>query len=154
MKIYKVIEWLISKIKKEKHELNYKFSFGEVVLILFGRLCSMLRGYLFIKPFLNKSGGLVFADRGVEVLFASKIQCGRNLNLQSFASINALSQKGIIIGDNFTLGRHSMIECTGVLRNVGLSINIGDNVGINHYCYIGVRGNITIGNNVIFGPRY
>ena len=48
---------------------------------------------------------------------------------------------------------YAIIECTGVLRDLGESLTIGNNVGINHYCFIGVRGNIKIGDNVIFGPR-
>ena len=67
--------------------------------------------------------------------------------------INALSYEGVEIGDNFTLGKYAIIECTGVLRNVGNSLKIGNNVGINHYCFIGVRGDVVIGDNVIFGPR-
>ena len=67
--------------------------------------------------------------------------------------INALSYEGVEIGNNFTLGKYAIIECTGVLRNVGNSLKIGNNVGINHYCFIGVRGDIEIGDNVIFGPR-
>ncbi len=70
-----------------------------------------------------------------------------------YATLNALSYDGVEIGNNFTLGKYAVIECTGVLRNVGNSLKIGNNVGINHYCFIGVRGNITIGDNVIFGPR-
>ncbi|MCC7520392.1 MAG: acyltransferase [Flavobacteriaceae bacterium] len=70
-----------------------------------------------------------------------------------YSFINALSYDGVEIGNNFTLGKYAIIECTGVLRNVGNSIKIGNNVGINHYCFIGVRGDIEIGDNVIFGPR-
>lgn len=36
---------------------------------------------------------------------------------------------------------------------MGAGVVIGNNVGINHYCYIAPRGNIEIGDNVIFGPR-
>jgi acetyltransferase-like isoleucine patch superfamily enzyme len=67
--------------------------------------------------------------------------------------INALSYDGVEIGNNFTLGKFAIIECTGVLRNVGNRLKIGNNVGINHYCFIGVRGDIEIGDNVLFGPR-
>ncbi|MDC0552109.1 acyltransferase, partial [Flavobacteriaceae bacterium] len=46
-----------------------------------------------------------------------------------------------------------IIECTGVLRNLGDGLIMGNNVGIAHNCFIQVRGNIQIGNNVIFGPN-
>ena len=112
-----------------------------------------IRGSLFVKPFLKNSKGIVFAEKGASIQFGHKVKAGSGLNLMRHSLINALSYGGIEIGDNFTLGKYAIIECTGVLRNVGNSLKIGDNVGINHYCFIGVRGDITIGDNVIFGPR-
>ncbi len=152
MKAYKIIEFLISKVKKEKHTINYPFNFKELFTIIGSKFISIIRGYIFIKPFI-KSKGIVFAEKGAKVLFGHKIKTGSGLNLMEYSTINALSYNGVFIGDNFTLGKYAMIECTGVLRNVGNTIKIGNNVGINHYCFIGVRGDIEIGDNVIFGPR-
>ncbi|WP_165614878.1 acyltransferase [Flagellimonas flava] len=70
-----------------------------------------------------------------------------------YSMINALCSDGVSIGDNFSMGHFSIIECTGVLRAVGERLTIGNDVGINHHCFIGVRGEVRIGNNVIFGPR-
>lgn len=153
MKAYKIIEFFLSKIKKEKHILSYPFSFRELFTILSGKGISAIRGYLLIKPFLKKSKGIVFAENGARIQFGHKIKVGSGLNLMKHSTINALSFNGVEIGNNFTLGKYAIIECTGVLRNVGSSLKIGNNVGINHYCFIGVRGDIEIGDNVIFGPR-
>lgn len=148
-----IIGKLVSKVKGEDYSVTYSFSFLEIISILCGKMISILRGMIFIKSRLGASKGLVFAEKGASVKFGRKIKCGKNLNLQENSSINALSQGGVEIGDNFTLGKFAMIECTGVLRNVGNSLKIGNNVGVNHYCFIGVRGDIVIGDNVIFGPR-
>jgi acetyltransferase-like isoleucine patch superfamily enzyme len=153
MKAYKIIEFFLSKVKKEKHVLSYPFSFRELFTILSDKGFSVIRGMLFIKPFLKQSKGVIFAERGAKIQFGHKIKTGSGLNLMKHSFINALSYDGVEIGDNFTLGKYAIIECTGVLRNVGNSIKIGNNVGINHYCFIGVRGDIEIGDNVIFGPR-
>nr|WP_321233994.1 acyltransferase [uncultured Psychroserpens sp.] len=153
MKAYKIIEFFLSKVKKEKHVLSYPFSFRELFTILSDKGFSAIRGMLFIKPFLKQSKGLIFAERGAKIQFGHKIKTGSGLNLMKHSYINALSYDGVEIGNNFTLGKYAIIECTGVLRNVGNSLKIGDNVGINHYCFIGVRGDIEIGNDVIFGPR-
>lgn len=152
MEAYKIIEFLISKVKKEKHTISYPFNYRELFAIIGSKFFAVLRGFLFIKPFIN-SKGIVFAERGAKVMFGHKIKAGIGLNLMEYSTINALSYNGVEIGNNFTLGKYAMIECTGVLRNVGNSIKIGNNVGINHYCFIGVRGDIEIGDNVIFGPR-
>jgi len=149
----KIIEKLFSKVKKEDADFEYKFNFREFLTILFGKGFAVLRGFLFVKPFLKKSKGIIFAAKGSKVQFGHKIKIGSGFNLMEYATLNALSYGGVNIGDNFTLGKYAIIECTGVLRNVGNSLKIGNNVGVNHYCFIGVRGNITIGNNVIFGPR-
>lgn len=153
MKAYKVIEFLLSKVKKEKHVLSYPFSFRELFTIMFNKGFSVIRGLLLIKPFLKSSKGIVFAEKGAKIHFGHKVKTGSGLNLMKYSTINALSYKGVEIGNNFTLGKYAIIECTGVLRNVGSSLKIGNNVGINHYCFIGVRGDIEIGNDVIFGPR-
>lgn len=149
----RIIEELFSKVKKEDAEFGYKFNFREFLTILFEKGFAAIRGLLFIKPFLKKSKGIIFAARGSRIQFGHKIKVGSGFNLMEHATLNALSYEGVEIGNNFTLGKYAIIECTGVLRNVGNSLKIGNNVGINHYCFIGVRGNIVIGNNVIFGPR-
>jgi len=153
MKTHKIIENLFSKVKKEKVEIKYAFSFREFLTILFEKGFAVIRGFLFVKPFLKKSKGILFASKGSKIQYGHKIKVGSGFNLMEYATINALSYKGVEIGDNFTLGKYAIIECTGVLRDVGSSLKIGNNVGINHFCFIGVRGNISIGNNVIFGPR-
>ncbi len=149
----RIIEKLFSKVKKEDAEFEYKFNFREFSTILFEKGCAAIRGLLFVKPFLKKSKGIIFASKGSKIQFGHKIKVGSGFNLMEHAILNALSYDGVEIGNNFTLGKYAIIECTGVLRDVGNSLKIGDNVGINHYCFIGVRGSITIGDNVIFGPR-
>lgn len=153
MKAYKIIEYFLSKVKKEKHILSYPFSFRDLFTVLFDKGFSVIRGGVLIKPFLKKSKGVVFAEKGARIQFGHKVKVGSGLNLMKHATINALSYDGVEIGNNFTLGKYAIIECTGVLRNVGSSLKIGNNVGINHYCFIGVRGDIEIGDDVIFGPR-
>lgn len=144
---------IISKIKGENYDVNQSFSIWDTILILYNKLMALVKGMIFIKPFLKASNGLIFKEKGAKISFKNKIKCGRNLLLKRNSHIYALSNKGIVIGDNFSLGEFAIIECTGVLRSIGESLQIGNNVGINHYCFIGVRGPVKIGDNVIFGPR-
>jgi bifunctional N-acetylglucosamine-1-phosphate-uridyltransferase/glucosamine-1-phosphate-acetyltransferase GlmU-like protein len=153
LKAYRVIEKIVTNIKKEEYRVDYPYNGRELAAILFNRSLALLRGTMVIKPFLGFSKGLVFAEKGASVQFGKKVRCGKNLNLMGQASINALSQSGVVIGDNFTLGRFSIVECSGILKDVGNSLVIGNNVGISHYCFISVRGDVRIGNDVIIGPR-
>ena len=145
--IYKII----SKIKGEDYQGNYSYSFSEALSILILKWVELLRG-LYIKLKMSKSGR-VFAKKGAKIMHGKKVSCGTNLTLGRYALINGLSKRGVVIGKNFSIGDFSTIECTGVYRAVGDQLTIGDNVGINSYCFIGVRGEVTIGDNVIFGPR-
>ncbi len=152
MKANKLLENVFFRIKNEKYVIDYPFGYAELFKIFLTKFVSLLRGMIFIKPFLKTSGGFVFAEPGVRISFGKKIRCGRGLYLKRGASIDALSYGGISIGNNFSLGRYARIECTGVYRDVGNSLKIGHNVGVNDYCYISVRGDIEIGNHVIIGP--
>jgi len=144
---------IISKTKGQNYDVTHDFSTRDTILIIFNKSMALIKGTLFVKPFLKSSKGFVFKEKGAKVSFANKIKVGRNLLLKRNSHIYALSDKGIVIGDNFSLGEHAIIECTGVLRDLGESLTIGNNVGVSHYCFIGVRGSIKIGDNVIFGPR-
>lgn len=57
------------------------------------------------------------------------------------------------MGDNVKVGYNSIIECTGVIRELGESLYVGDNVGMSANCYIGVRGEVRIKSNTIIGPN-
>ena len=57
------------------------------------------------------------------------------------------------VGNNFSLGKNSIIECTGVIRELGEELVIGDNVGIAANAFIAMRGKVEIGSNTIFGPN-
>jgi len=152
MKAYELIEYIISKIRKEDYKIEYEFSYMDMVKTLLPKFVSVLRGTIKIKPFLKCSKGIILCEKGAHIHYGNKIFCGSGLYLKANSSINALSHKGVQIGNNLSLGRYSIIDCAGTLSDVGISLTIGDNVGINDYCYIAVRGDVVIGNDVIIGP--
>ena len=66
--------------------------------------------------------------------------------------LNFLCRDGVRIGDNCTIKDGSTIECVGVLSELGEGLSIGSNVGISQGCFLQVRGRVSIGDDVIFGP--
>jgi acetyltransferase-like isoleucine patch superfamily enzyme len=112
----------------------------------------VLRGMV-LKMRLKDSKGILFIGRGAEVNFASKVSTGKSLILGDNVKIKALSRHGVKIGDNVTISSNSIIDCTGVISNLGLGLIIGNNVGIAQNCFIQVRGIVDIGNDVLFGPN-
>jgi acetyltransferase-like isoleucine patch superfamily enzyme len=80
------------------------------------------------------------------------IRAGRNLILEDEAYLDALSEDGIVMGDNVTIAKKSILVCTGVIRSKGKGIEIGSNSAIGAQSFIGGQGGVTIGSNVIIGP--
>ena len=106
-----------------------------------------------IKPFLKGSKGLLFIGRNVKIKFKRKITFGSSVIIGDNVEINALSKSGILIGNNVSILNGTIIECTGVIRQLGEGLTIGNNVGIAHNCFLQVRSRVTINDNVIIGPN-
>lgn len=142
---------IIKKLGKENYVIDSSLTNYDLIIILRSKLNSLIRGFL-LKPFLRSSKGMIFLGRHTRIRYKRKIQVGRTLTIGDYVEINALSKEGIKIGNNVSIHRNTIIECTGVIRNLGEGLEIGDNVGIAQNCFIQVRGKVIIGNDVIFGP--
>ncbi len=146
-----LVSMVITKIKKENYSLDKNIHTLDMFGILRGRLMQALRG-IKAKIFFHKTKGITFIGKRVRFVSARNISCGSNLIIEDGCYINALSVNGMEIGDNVSIGRNSIIECTGVIRELGCGIKIGNNVGISPNAFIAARGFIEIGDNTIFGP--
>lgn len=148
-----MIEKLISKLKNDpNYKLEASHSNRDLFAVAWVRFFQLMRG-LFLKFFLKKSAGLVFAGTYVKVRHGYQISAGKNLILDDNVSINALSTNGITIGDNVSIARDSILFCTGVIAHRGTGITIGDRTGIGARAFLAGQGGITIGNDVITGPN-
>ena len=105
---------------------------------------------LFLKLFV-RTKGIAFCGPRVTVQHAHQFVAGRSLILEEGVQINALSSKGIIVGDNVTIAKYAILTCTGVIANKGVGIQIGNNCGIGAQCFLGGQGGIRIGDDVIIG---
>lgn len=148
----KIIEFLIHKLGKSDYEIDPDLSSYDIFLLVKERFTPFLRGCL-LKFYLKESKGLIFIGRNVKIKSARRICIGKTVFIDDNVEINALSRTGIKIGNNFSILRNSIIECTGVIRNLGEGLIIGNNVGIAQNCFLQIRGKVEIGNDVIFGPN-
>jgi len=96
---------------------------------------------------------MLFVGKQVRLRHPQLISVGHSVILEEYVFIDALSQQGVQLGNNVTLAKFSTIQCTGVIRNLGIGITIGDNSAVGAYSFLGAQGGIQIGNNVIMGPR-
>jgi len=143
---------LIGLAGRKNYAVDKSLSKYELALIFITRGFSLLRGFC-VKITLKKSTGLLFVGRRCKISFRHKIRLGKSVVIGDNVEINALSKHGVTIGNNVSILKNSIIECTGVIRDLGAGLVIGNNVGIAQNCFIQVRGMVTIGNDVIFGPN-
>jgi len=149
----KLISRLISKIKNEPYEIDSKIPNSYLLSLCFTKIVELFRGFLIRIHFCPKhKGGKVFIGSHVKIKCKKMIRCGKGVIIGDNTYIDALSKNGITIGSNVSIGRNSIIECTGIISEIGDSLIIENGVGIASNAFIGVRGKVIIGANTIIGP--
>lgn len=147
------VEQIISKIKGERYSIDKCISSKNLFSICFERFCMLIRGTI-NRFFLAKCGQSLFVGKSVHMKCKNKITFGSGITISDNVYINAMSKEGIFIGNNFSIGRNSIIECTGIMSELGEKLVIGNNVGISPNAFISVRGTVRIGDDVIIGPNF
>ncbi|MBX3054989.1 MAG: acyltransferase [Anaerolineae bacterium] len=143
-------------IQNLKHDQNYmldkNLSGHALMKVLCYRGIALLRGSL-RGLWLRHCDGKLFIGKAVSLYQAQLISIGRSVVIEDYVTIDALSRDGVILGNNVTIARFTTIQCTGVIRNLGVGLTIGDNSAIGAYSFIGAQGGIQIGADVLMGPR-
>ena len=146
-----VIEKFIQKSKSESnYTLDPEIKNLDLAIIVCIKIFALLRG-MYLKLWLKRSKGIIYASKGIEIHHRKKISSEANLILHKGVHINGLSKQGIRFGKNVTIQRNSELICTGVIKKIGEGILVGDNVGINSFCFIGGQGGVEIGDLTIIG---
>lgn len=145
----KFIEKLIKKAKGTNYQIDDNLSAGQMLGILAERGAMTFRG---VFSRINKQGFPIFIGKHVKIRCPQSITIGRGSTIHDNCYINAISKSGINIGKSFSLGNNSIIDCTGVLKNLGDGLTIGDHVGISPRFTLFVRGKVDIGSDTIIGP--
>lgn len=148
----RLLEKVIEKIKGEDYQIDAQLTLGQMIGTVYERGWMFLRGVA-ARMRLKRSGRMLFVGKQVQLKYARLITIGNGGTIGDRCFINALSRAGIKIGNNFSLGRNSCIDCTGVISELGESLVIGNNVGISPNAVIFVRGRVEIGDDTIIGPN-
>jgi acetyltransferase-like isoleucine patch superfamily enzyme len=148
-----MVERLIQIAKKDPlYTIPEHIPTGVLVSEVIGRGLMALRG-MCVKWQFQSSNGLLFLGKNVKIRSPRSLSVGGSVSLHDYVHIDALSEKGVTLGNNVTIREYSIVECTGVIRFPGEGLVIGNDVGISQWCYIGARGPVRIGNNVQIGPK-
>jgi acetyltransferase-like isoleucine patch superfamily enzyme len=142
-----ILNHAISFLKKEPYELNPGIPLAYLFAISTYRIIMLLRG---LFTFCKKEG-LFFLGPNCKLRCKSKLTVGSSVTIERGCYIDALSMKGITIGNNSSFGKNCIVECTGNLKYLGQGLLIGQHVGIGSGSFLGCAGGIEIGDDTIIG---
>lgn len=97
----------------------------------------------------------LFIGRNTSISHKRNIFCGKNVKFEDYSEIQGLSRNGLHFGDNVTIGRYTSIRPSSYygVGKIGDGLQIGNNSSIGPFGYIGCSGKVTIGKNVMIGPK-
>lgn len=141
------IHSLLEKIKGNGTKVDRDIPAAYLLGIAFSKAISLLYGMVRLSTLKR-----VYVSPSSVIKCASKIQFGKNLSIADNCRIDALSKKGLVMGENVSIGYQTQIELTGSLSLLGQGMSIGNNVGLGtHGRYGSGAGFVRIGDNTIFG---
>ncbi|OZF37323.1 acyltransferase [Rhodococcus sp. 14-2483-1-2] len=115
---------------------------SEIVYRIRQRLRAALRGY-----------PSAYFGSGVTIRSRSRLEMGSNVVFGSRVAINALSINGVSIGNSCTLDDGATLRGSGVIRNLGIGIVIGDRSAVGAGNIILGQGGVRIGKDCLLGPN-
>lgn len=147
------VEKIIRLLKSDKkYQLDKQYSSRELFGIIYFRLIQFARGFS-KKIKIKKSSGIIFCGKNVKIQYGFLIKMGSSVILEENVILNALSYNGIQLGNNVTIAKNTILQCTGVIAKKGVGIKIGNNSAVGANSYLGGQGGIEIGDDVIMGPN-
>ena len=99
------------------------------------------------------SGGPLMVGGGVRITNPSWIFHSGRLMIEDGAEVQGVSQGGIRFGAEVSIGPRTAIRPSSYYGGeAGLGLVVGDRSSFATDCFIGCSGEVTIGNDVLFGP--
>ena len=112
-----------------------------------------LRG-AWLRMFMGGAKGKLLVGKNVAIRYAQNLFVGRDTIIEDGAEINCLAKQGIHLGHRVSIGKYAIIRPANLYGGpMGVGLVMGNHSNIGPYNYIGCSGKITIGNNVMLGPR-
>lgn len=148
----KILNIIVTRLKGYSYELDESLHDGDLMRIIASKFWMLLNGFRY--KCLIRGHYLLFLGKKSKIVSSHKVEFHGVTTLEENSVIDARVKTKITFGKNFTLGRGSIIEGFGVIRDLGEGLVVGDNVGISANSLISIRGKIKIGNDVIIGPYF
>ena len=148
----KAVNAIATRVKGSAYEVDPELPLSAVFSLGSRRAAALGRGVRFAR----RSRSLVrlpFLGDSVQIRNSRKTTFGRGVTIGRGSIIDGVSRRGLVFGDNVTIGPYCVIEATGVVSSLGEGCVIGDRSGIGAFSYIGAAGGVEIGCDVIMGQR-
>lgn len=142
-----ILNFLISNLKGQKYQLDVNLPLMYLFRLIFCRIFMAIYGICL--PLHKK--GIFFVSITSKIKCLSKIIVGKGCTIDRGCYIDALSIDGIVLGDNVSIGKNTVIECTGSLSSIGKGLKVGNNVGMGTHGFWGCAGGVEVGNDTIVG---
>lgn len=150
--LVRTTEGLVRRLKRDpSYRLEGAYETRDLLEVLGHRGRQAVRG-LFLARRAARAGLPLFSGRRVSLRHGRHATIGASTIIGDDVVMDALSEGGLHLGRNVTIGRGSTLTCTGVVARPGIGIWIGDRAGIGEYAHIGGQGGVRIGSDVIIGP--
>jgi acetyltransferase-like isoleucine patch superfamily enzyme len=112
-----------------------------------------LRG-LCMRFLIGSVKGILLIGKNVSIRYPRNLRVGRDTIIEDGVELNCLATNGIQLGDRVSIGKYAIIRPSNIYGGaIGEGLLLGNHSNIGPYNYIGCSGKITIGNNVMMGPR-
>ena len=103
---------------------------------------------------MKQAKGIFLVGKHVQISHGKHIRCGKNVKFEDYSEIHGLCSEGLNFGDYVTISRGVMIRPSSYYGgDLGIGLTMGEHSSIGPYGYVGCSGRITIGKNVMFGPK-
>ena len=133
--------------------MNASIKRKDRIIILCRTGVKVIRG-CFKRLFLKEARGMLLIGKSVQITHGKHIRCGKNVKFEDFSEIHGLCSDGLNFGDYVTISRGVMIRPSSYYGgDYGIGLTMGEHSSIGPYGYVGCSGRITIGKNVMFGPK-
>jgi acetyltransferase-like isoleucine patch superfamily enzyme len=124
------------------------------VAAVFWRLGTNLIRGAWLRLWAKRCGGRLLVGRGARILNPWHLEVGRNVKIEEGAEVQCLARHGVVLGDGVTIGRGASIRPSSYYgMDPGEGMEVGSGTAIGAFAWIGASGFVSIGRDVLLGPR-
>lgn len=144
--MYKIVEYIVRKLKNPHFVIDREIPMGYLIGMILRNLMMGIYGIIIFRRM-----KLSFVHPSSKLLCKSKFVFKGTLRIDRNCYIDALSRDGIQLGSNVSIGKNTVIECSGTVSDIGKGLIVGNNVGMGTHGFWGCAGGVKVGDDCIFG---